>query len=124
MQMEGSYVLTVVLTGISVVFLGLILLIFFVWLMGKIFDAIKSNGKKKSETKTAVPETKATPASAPAPAMEVEDGISDEIVAVIAAAVAAMSGSYTVKSVRKATAKSSRRTAWGMQGVSVSTKVF
>lgn len=118
MQMEGSYVLTVVLTGISVVFLGLILLIFFVWLMGKIFDAIKSNSKKEAETKTAVPETKA------APAMEVEDGISDEIVAVIAAAVAAMSDSYTVKSVRKSTAKSSRRTAWGIQGVNESTKVF
>lgn len=124
MQMEGSYVLTVVLTGISVVFLGLILLIFFVWLMGKIFDAIKSNSKKKAETKTAVPETKAAPASASAPAMEIEDGISDEIVAVIAAAVAAMSDSYTVKSVRKSTAKSSRRTAWGIQGVSESTKVF
>lgn len=122
MEMEGTYVLTVVLTGISVVFLGLILLIFFVWLMGKIFDAIKSNSKKKAETKAAAPEVKSV--TAPAPAMEIEDGISDEIVAVIAAAVAAMSGSYTVKSVRKSTAKSSRRTAWGIQGVSESTKVF
>jgi sodium pump decarboxylase gamma subunit len=126
--MEGSYVLSVVLTGLTVVFLGLILLIIFVWLMGKIFDAIKdSKNKAKAEKEAAAKPAANAPAPAPAPvsapAIENEDGISDEIIAVIAAAVASM-GSYAVKSVKKAPAKSSRRTAWGAQGVSESTRAF
>lgn len=126
MQMEPSFVLTVVLTGLAVVFVGLIVLIFFVWLMGKFFDLIKS--KKAAKTKAAAESAKnsapapSTPTAVPVP--EVENGISDEIVAVIAAAVASMGSGYAVKSIRKSAKKSSRRNAWGMSGISESTKVF
>lgn len=122
--MEGSYVLAVVLTGLIVVFVGLIVLICFVWLMGKIFKAINSAKAKKTENKveTKVPEAVSVPAAAPA--MEIEDGISDEIVAVIAAAVASMSGNFAIKSVKKASSKSSRRGAWGAQGIAENTRVF
>lgn len=123
MQMEGSYVLSVVLTGLTVVFVALILLIAFVWLMGKIFEAI---GKSKSEKveKKAAPEKSIAPAQDSAPAPVVEDGISDEVVAVIAAAVASMSGGFAVKSIKKSSAKTSRRGAWGAQGVAENTRVF
>ena len=122
MQMEGSYVFTVVLTGLVVVFIGLILLIIFVSLMGKIFDNInanKSDTNNKTEKKT-IAESKAAPQSP-----VIEDGISDEIVAVITAAVASMN--CTVSSIRlskKSAGKASRRTAWGNQGVLESTEVF
>lgn len=124
MQMEGSYVLAVVLTGLIVVFIALVVLIAFVWLMGKIFESINSSkSKKKDDGK----KTEAAPVKAvqpAAPAMEIEEGISDEIVAVIAAAVASMSGSFAIKSVRKASPKTSRRSAWGTQGITESTRVF
>lgn len=124
MQMEGSYVAAVVMTGLIVVFIGLIILIAFVWVMGKIFDAIKGNKDKKNDSgkKTEAVTVKAPQASAPA--MQIEDGISDEIVAVIAAAVASMSGNFAIKSVRKASPKTSRRSAWGSQGIAESTRVF
>lgn len=125
MQMEGSYVFIVVVTGLVVVFLGLVLLILFVWLMGKIFgqiNKVKDNKKKAA----AAPASEKTEVKAAAPAAPVvEDGISDEVVAVITAAVAAVMGTgCTVKSVKKAAAKTSRRTAWGAQGISESTRAF
>ena len=124
MQMEGSYVLAVVLTGLIVVFLCLVVLIAFVWLMGRIFESINSSkGKKKDDGK----KTEAAPVKAvqpAAPSMDIEEGISDEIVAVIAAAVASMSGNFAIKSVRKTSPKTSRRSAWGTQGIAESTRVF
>lgn len=124
MQMEGSYVFIVVVTGLVVVFLGLVLLILFVWLMGKIFGQI--NKAKENKKKAAAPASEKTEAKAAAPdAPVVEDGISDEVVAVITAAVAAVMGTgCTVKSVKKAAAKTLRRTAWGAQGISESTRAF
>lgn len=124
MQMEGSYVFIVVVTGLVVVFLGLVLLILFVWLMGKIFGQI--NKAKENKKKAAAPTSDKTEVKAAVPAAPVvEDGISDEVVAVITAAVAAVMGTgCTVKSVKKAAAKTSRRTAWGAQGISESTRAF
>lgn len=123
MQMEGSYVLSVVLTGLTVVFVTLILLIAFVWLMGKIFEAIGKSRSEKVEEKAAHAKS-AAPVHVSAPAPVVEDGISDEVVAVIAAAVASVSGGFAVKSIKKASPKTSRRGAWGAQGVSENTRVF
>lgn len=119
MQMEGSYVLAVTLTGLVVVFVALIILIVFVSIMGKIFDFFQGNKKEKKNnnlTETVAPKA--------VPAMEIEDGISDEVVAVIAAAVASMSGNFALKSVKRVSAKSSRRGAWGVQGIAESTQVF
>lgn len=87
----------VVLTGFVVVFAMLILLIFII----KIYSAIVqkaqsagSNSKKGKKNKDEKPAEK--PAAAPAPvvtASAATDGISDEVVAVISAAVATMYGS-------------------------------
>lgn len=127
MQMDGTFVGSVVLSGISIVFLALILLILFVWLMDKVFKAVNGAKKKKAapapkEDIKAVPAPKA--AAAPAPA--VEDGISDEVVAVIAAAVAAM-GAESGKTFRLTGIKRSggtRRGAWGNAGAAENTRPF
>lgn len=122
LKMEGSYIFTVVFTGLVVVFLGLIILIVCVKIMEQIFKLID---KAKASPKAPAPEKQPEAAKISAPAAsapEIEDGISDEIVAVIAAAVASMSGGYALKSVKKS--RSSRRTAWGAQGVSESTRIF
>lgn len=47
MQMEWSYVGAVVISGLAIVFAALIILIFLVWIMGKIFD--KLNAKNQAE---------------------------------------------------------------------------
>ena len=47
MQMEWSYVGAVVISGLAIVFAALIILVFLVWIMGKIFD--KLNAKKQVE---------------------------------------------------------------------------
>lgn len=122
LKMEGSFIATVVLTGLIVVFLGLVILIVCVKIMDLIFTTIEKRKSAKSEKSVdeAVQPVAAVEAASSAP--EIEGGISDEIVAVIAAAVASMSGGYTLKSIRKS--KSSRRTAWGAQGISESTRIF
>lgn len=51
MQMEMSYVIAVVITGLEVVFLGLVLLIAFISAVGAIFKKID---KKKAEAKTEI----------------------------------------------------------------------
>lgn len=65
------------------------------------------------------------PAAAPVQnAMVVEDGISDEIVAVISAAVAAMSGTtqgFVLRSVRRA---KETRSAWTNAGLAQNTQPF
>ena len=60
--------------------------------------------------------------------MQVEDGIEEEVVAVISAAIAAMmsaegvpAGSYAVKSVKRAR---EARPAWAMAGMQQNTRPF
>ena len=96
---------SVVLVGLVVVFSVLLILVAICWVMGKIFSALtggKNSGAQAGKNSEA--------ASAPAVKKEaaspvVEDGISDEIVAAISAAVACMMGSgkpFALKSVRRA----------------------
>lgn len=123
MEMNVENVAAVVITGLVVVFIGLILLILFVSVLGMIFTNIgKAKAKKKTAVKTA--EVKSEPVkSAPAPV--VEDGIGDEVVAVIAAAIAAMSAQsgkkLALRSVR--TAKPARN-AWAAAGLQDNTRPF
>ncbi|MGN0614010.1 MAG: OadG family protein [Porcipelethomonas sp.] len=120
-----SYVWAVVITGLAVVFLALILLIVFVWLMGKIFT-IGKNKKSNSPQQKPAPAAPAKPA-APAAAKTVTAEDDDEIIAVISAAVAAMGQAegktYKVKSVRAAKNIPSR-SAWAMAGLQSDTMPF
>lgn len=119
----------VVLTGFVVVFAMLILLIFII----KIFSAIVqkaqsagSNSKKGKKNKDEKPAEK--PAAAPASvvtASAATDGISDEVVAVISAAVATMYGSSEkarIKSIKKSS--DGGRSAWAKAGVLDNTRPF
>ena len=119
----------VVLTGFVVVFAMLILMIFII----KIYSAIVqkaqsagSNSKKAKKNKDEKPAEK--PAAAPAPvvtASAATDGISDEVVAVISAAVATMYGSSEkarIKSIKKSS--DGGRSAWAKAGVLDNTRPF
>ncbi len=126
--MELSYVFAVVITGLVVVFLGLVLLIAFISIIGKIFATIdkKKNSAAKAASQAA---SKAdAPAKAAAPVLQASDSNEDEIVAVISAAVAMMGEAegkaYRVKSVKAAAGNSSSRNAWASAGLRESTNPF
>lgn len=102
--------LSVMGIGLVMVFLGLIILIAFVYLLAAIF----SDHKKAAEAAEAPVSAPApapasapapAPASAPAPAPAAFAGIDPQVVAVIAAAVAAMDANgkpLVIRSIRRA----------------------
>lgn len=115
----------VVLTGFVVVFAMLILLIFIIKIYGAIIQKAQDAGKKSKEKKAeTVAETPAPVVAAPvAPAQT--DGVSDEVVAVISAAVATMYGSSEkarIKSIKKSS--DGGRSSWAKAGVLDNTRPF
>lgn len=120
-----SYVWSAVITGLSVVFLGLVILILFVWIMGKIFTAIQNKNKSDApaETKSAEP----VKTAAPVKTAQLVSGNDDEIIAVISAAVAAMGQAegkiYKLKSV-KAVKNKAARSPWAAAGLQSDTMPF
>lgn len=109
-----------VFTGIVVVFSALLGLWLIVALFGKGFSSLTNSSKPKP----AAPTPPAPPKAAPKPVspMQVEDGIGDEVVAAIAAAVSAMSGGNAViRSVRRA---GEGRSNWAQAGVAQNTQPF
>lgn len=125
MEMTNEFVASVVISGLVIVFIALIILIVFVALFGKIFDSINAKQKKAVKIKTEEPVSIPAKTSAPAPVPEIEDGIGDEVIAVIAAAVAAM-GAQTGKkfALRSVKHSMSSRGAWGNAGVNESMRNF
>lgn len=127
MQMEMSYVFAVVITGLVVVFLGLVLLIAFISLIGKIFSVIEKKRSEKSADKgnEAPAVQKPVPAVSASPAASASD---DEIIAVISAAVAMMSEAdnttYRVKSVKAISSKAAAGNAWAAAGLREYTNPF
>ncbi len=123
--MEMSYVIAVVITGLVVVFLGLVLLIAFITAIGAIFKKID---EKKAAAKAA--EAAEKPAEAPKAAVQPAASSSDddEVIAVISAAVAMMAAAdgttYRVKSVKAAAQNGSSRSAWAMAGLRETTNPF
>ena len=115
--MDLGFDVVVMLTGIILVFAILVLLMVIITVEGKIFDQM--NAKKNGKPAAAKPAAPAAKPAAPAPAPVVEKGISAEIVAVIAAAVAAMSGGkYTLRAVRRSSNN------WGRAGTNDVTSPF
>lgn len=115
---------SVVLVGLVVVFAVLLILVAICWAMGKIFSAVTGgkNGGTQTGKKSEAAPTPAVKKEAASPI--VEEGISDEIVAAISAAVACMMGSgkpFALKSVRRA--KETRR-AWSAAGIAENTRPF
>lgn len=121
--MEWGYVGAVVVSGLVIVFVALILLIIMVWVMGKIFDAFKKQDKPAPEN---AQETKA-PQAAPVQLTADEISEDDEVVAVIAAAVAAMSAqsgtAMRIKSIRPA-GQGAGRSAWAAAAAREAARTF
>lgn len=98
-----AYGAIVAVIGIAVVFVGLTILVFCVWLMGQLFRAITKSKEEKAQqaAQAAAP----APAPAPAPVQEqspAEEVVDDaELIAVIAAAIAAFDDSGKRLVVRK-----------------------
>ena len=133
-DLGGETIASVVITGISVVFIGLIILILLVTLYGKIFEGINKSAEAKAKAKAeaeakakaaeAKAEVKAAPA-APAPAPVVEDGVEEEVVAAIMGALSAMYAGSGKKPVLKGVkAVKPRRSAWSAAGVMENTRPF
>ena len=122
-----AFTATVVIAGISIVLGVLLLLIAVFWMFGKIVSSTEKRfrSKRLEKQKEIVDIANiGIPVTSPAkPAPRVENGISDEVVAVITAAVAASEGGKaTVKSIKKA--GRSGRNAWAQAAVLDNTRPF
>lgn len=128
MSEKGIASAKVILTGFVVVFVVLILLILIIKIYGAIITNVQQGGKSKKEKARTVKTEKSVPAPAvvkSAPSVpKIEDGISEETVAVIAAAAATMYGSpekVRIKSIKKSDVG---RSAWANAGVINNTRPF
>lgn len=113
-------------TGIVVVFLILILLVFILWAMGKVL-----NIKRKPKLRKTPAEAAASVQAAPMPVVsepEIEEYDEDdaEIIAVIAAAIAAYGEAdgkqYRIASVKRK--EKSLRSNWSAAGINENTRPF
>lgn len=121
---DASEITQLVLTGFTVVFAALILLIFFVWLFGKIFSVTQKNNTPAAQAPAAG--VKQIPQQTQAAPVAIDN--SDEVIAVISAAVAAISAdegkSYRIASVTPVCTPTDSRNAWSAAGLLESTRPF
>ena len=121
--MDSTFVGAVVLTGLTVVFIALILLVVFFSLQGKVLSS------RLSDVDKAVSPT-ANKASSNVPQVSLNQASSDEdeVVAVISAVIASLSLSdgktYKVKSIKPAKSYSAGKPAWSMAGLRENTTPF
>lgn len=113
-------------TGLVVVFLILIILVIFLWALGKVM-AIKAKPKTASTPNETQKPAPAEAQTASASAEEIEpDEDDDEIIAVIAAVVAAYGEAegkqYKIASVKKR--EKAVRSNWSAAGIAENTKSF
>lgn len=112
----------VVFTGLSLVFLILMLLIVIMTIQGKIFSSMDAKKTQESQSPPKDAKQKQQLATAKAPPPFVQAGIAPEVVAAIVAAISADTGSTpTLRSVTKA---KNRRGNWGFAGAMQNTKPF
>lgn len=113
----------VILTGFVVVFLVLILLIIIIKIYGAIITKIQGGGKKKKKIEKQEP-SPVTKTIETAPAPVVQDGVSEEVIAVISAAVAASYGSSAKARIKSIKKSGGGRSAWANAGVLDNTRPF
>jgi len=118
-EQKVQIALTVLLTGIVIVFVMLIFLTYVIKGYGAIVSSIEAKISPK-KTAPAVP----SPVSFASAASAIQEGIPDEVVAAISAAVYMMYGASgsTVTSIHRAA--QSNRSAWGMAGMMENTRPF
>ena len=122
---KGDTILVTTLTGILIVFAALILLIFVIWLFGKFFSGVKKNEKKAEKKEAAI---KTAPMASPVVLPAATAQSNDDIIAVIAAAVAVYGESqgkkYAVRSVRRTANTAGGRSAWAAAGIAENVRSF
>ena len=125
---KGMLMAVVTSAGIIIVFVILLLLIFIFYAYGGIFRSVTASRQKKADARKAAEAEKTAPPSVPAPQSPAPDDgeIPGEIIAVIAAAVAAVSGdkTYSIKKVARSQRPSGRRSSWAAAGVYENTRPF
>lgn len=126
-DMNFEYVASVVITGITVVFIALILLVIILSLFGLVSKLKTKSANKKAEGKKAdkADDTASVKIQEVSTAPAVEDGIEEEIVAVISAAIAEMSAKSGKKlALKSIKAAKPQRTAWAAAGLIDNTRPF
>ncbi len=122
--------LNVTVTGVALVFSMLVLLVAILILFGKISVTLQNAADKKSaKARAAALEAMSSDESdsdkTVAAVISDNDGLSEEVVAVISAAIATMYMGTGKKPVIKAIKKSTgRRSAWANAGISDNTRAF
>ena len=125
-NVDWGFAGAVVITGLAVVFAILLLLVFLCWLISLIFKLVKGENKKntKRPTNSEMPKEKLAPVPSAKQALPVvEEGIMDEVVAAISAAVAVMMGpkkGFALRSVKRA----GGRNEWNAAGIMENTRSF
>ena len=119
LNVDWGFTMAVVLTGLVVVFAALVLLVFVIWLFGKIMTTVGASGSKAEKKKNA---------KSAVPVVEVaSDGLTDEVVAAIMAAVSAVLAEegnekpYVIKSIKRVR---KNRFAWGKAAAVENTRPF
>lgn len=120
----------VVITGLVVVFVVLIILVMVCMAMGKTFETMDKNKeqKKTNNNQTVLKsESYVKPQGGVATIEMVQDGISDDVIAAIAAAISVMMSEdgihkpFAVKSIKRAR---ETRSAWNIAGIQDNTRPF
>lgn len=125
---DWSLIWSTVVTGIVVVFLILAILVFLLWLMGKIFSGVNKSGEKKKKAAAAETAVKAAEPEQQNETVEeyFEEEDDGELIAVISAAIAAYGEAegkqYKITSVRKR--DKAARSAWSAAGIADNTRGF
>lgn len=134
MDLLGKFNLsaTILLTGFAIVFSVLLFLIFIIWGYGKIVSTAQtkySERKRKKELEKIrsdnpeIPDAVVTSAVSESKAEPVTEGIPDEVIAVISAAVYSMYGSKEKVRIRSVK-RSGKRSAWANAGILDNTRPF
>lgn len=124
--MDLIFALSVIFTGVVIVFIVLIVLIGVMMLLGK-FSGVSGGGKPSGGEKNAPPAAVSAPAPKAPPQLAVQSGIRGEVVAAIAAAVSALTGgSGKPVSIRRTSGKAptGARSAWSLAGLHENTQPF
>ncbi len=128
MGIEWGLAGSVMLSGLTIVFLILIILIATVEITGRVVKSAEKKSGPPAAQPTPVPAQKPAPESAPAPA--VQTGIEEETVAVISAAVYSClessggAAAYAIKSISRGHAAGGGRPVWGFAGMQHNTRPF
>ena len=125
MNVDWSLALSVLFSGIVIVFIVLIILIIVVGLFDKVLEALTGKKKKEKAPKEPTPPAPKVEAPKAAPVALEAKGDDDEVIAVISAAVAPMGSedgkTYRIKSVKRVR---EARNPWHMAGISQNTMPF